>query len=274
MFWEIAGAHGICPEVHHSVPEFASLAGENWVNRIPRGLASLGVGLYNPIECPRAADVQLQFPPGNVVLLRNAKLRHHDKCRLTVPHTTPWHGRQGPHHPFPDNDDPWPAVVLDCVNQCADEHLKYCSRQRRPTDHPGWHNALGNLFHTTGTWDPRLRFIHPRRAKHDAHTGARVTPDGLHHHVGGYRSQGNLSPPTQGAAYHPPLALMYIFRNVLVDGEQQALNAHVAWPEPLRPRPRARTPVCLVITDNQCAQAAEQTQLWAEWVTVLGLTSL
>ena len=27
MFWEIAGAHGICPEVHHPVPEFATLAG-------------------------------------------------------------------------------------------------------------------------------------------------------------------------------------------------------------------------------------------------------
>ena len=27
MFWEIAGAHGICPEVHYPVPEFATLAG-------------------------------------------------------------------------------------------------------------------------------------------------------------------------------------------------------------------------------------------------------
>ena len=27
MFWEIAGAHGTCPEVHYPVPEFATLAG-------------------------------------------------------------------------------------------------------------------------------------------------------------------------------------------------------------------------------------------------------
>ena len=27
MFWEKAGAHRICPEVHHPVPEFATLAG-------------------------------------------------------------------------------------------------------------------------------------------------------------------------------------------------------------------------------------------------------
>ena len=27
LFWETAGAHGICPEVHYPVPEFATLAG-------------------------------------------------------------------------------------------------------------------------------------------------------------------------------------------------------------------------------------------------------
>ena len=53
MFWEIAGAHGICPEVHYPVPEFATLAGGDWVHRIPRALAALGVGMYNPIACPR-----------------------------------------------------------------------------------------------------------------------------------------------------------------------------------------------------------------------------
>ena len=87
-FWEIAGAHGICPEVHYPVPEFATLAGGDWVHRILRALAALGVGLYNPIACPRAAHVQLQSPPGNIVTLLTAKLRHRDTCRLTVPHTT------------------------------------------------------------------------------------------------------------------------------------------------------------------------------------------
>ena len=70
MFWEIAGAHGICPEVHYPVSEFAMLAGGDWVHSIPRALPALGVGLYNPIACPRAADVQLQSPPGNIVTLR------------------------------------------------------------------------------------------------------------------------------------------------------------------------------------------------------------
>ena len=36
MFWEIADAQSICPEVHYPVPEFATLAGGDWVHRIPR----------------------------------------------------------------------------------------------------------------------------------------------------------------------------------------------------------------------------------------------
>ena len=103
----------------------------------PRALAALGVGLYNPIACPRAAQVQLQSPPGNIVTLRTAKLWHRDTCRLTVPHTTPWHGHHGPHHPFPDNDDPWPTAVRECLHQCADEHLHYCCRAQGPSDQPG-----------------------------------------------------------------------------------------------------------------------------------------
>ena len=116
MFWEIASAHGLCPEVHYPVPEFAALAGGHWVHRVPRALAALGVGLYNPIACPKRADVQLQSPPGNVVTLRTYKLRHRDTCRLTAQYKTPWHGHHGPHHPFPDNDDPWPAAVRECLN--------------------------------------------------------------------------------------------------------------------------------------------------------------
>ena len=49
--------------------------------------------------------------PGNVLTLRTAKLRQRDTCRLTVSQRMPWHGHHGPHHPFRDNDDPWPAVV-------------------------------------------------------------------------------------------------------------------------------------------------------------------
>ena len=93
----------------------------------------------------------------------------------------------------------------------------------------GWCGVLINLFHTSGTQDPCLRLICRIRAKQDAHTGLWVTPDGLHHHVGG-----NLSSPTQAAAYSPPAALMYILRDVLVVSEHQAPNADVAWPELLR----------------------------------------
>ena len=35
--------------MHYPVPEFATLARGDWVHRIPRALAALGVGLYNPI---------------------------------------------------------------------------------------------------------------------------------------------------------------------------------------------------------------------------------
>ena len=245
LFLELAGAHGICPEVPYPVP------GGDWVKRIPRALAAYGVGLYNPVECFEAAHIQQQAPSGNVVTLRNAKLQDRDTCGLTVPHTTPWHGHHSPHHPFPDYDDPWPVSVRECLSQCADEHPDYCHRKQGPTDHAGWRDALVNFFHTTGTQDPRLRLIHPTRAKKDAHIGSRVTPDGLHLHVGGYRRQGDLSPLTQGAAYHQPGALMHILRNVLLDGEHHATNADVVWPEPLRLRPHAPAPVWLVTTDDQ-----------------------
>ena len=268
MFWEIAGAHEICPEVHYPVPDFTTLTGGNWVHRIPRALAALAVGVYNPIACTRAAHIQLQSPPGNIVMLRTTKLRHRDTCRLTVPHTTPWHWYHGPNHPFPDNDDSWPTGVWEFPNQCADEPLHYCRREQEPTNHPEWRDALVHLFHTTGTRDPRPRPVQPTRAKQDAHTGPGVTPDGLHLHVGGYRRRGNLSPPTQGAAYHPPAALMYILNDVLAEGEHQEPNADVAWPEPLCPRPHAQTPVWLVTTDDQCTQATKQAQLQTEWVIV------
>ena len=266
MFWRIAGAHGISPEVHYPVPQFATLAGGDWVHRIPRALAALGVGLYNPIACPRAAHVQLQSPPGNIVTLRTAKLRQGTTCRLTVPHTTPWHGHHGRHHPFPDNNDPWPTAVRECLNQCADENLHYCRREQEPTNHPGWRDALVHLFHTTGTRDPRLRLVHPTRAKQDAHSGPRVTLDGLHLHVGGYCRRGSLSPPTPGAAYHPPAALIHILHDVLAESEHQEPNADVAWPEPLRPQTNGPTPVWLVTTDDQCTRATEQAQLHTDWV--------
>ena len=244
MFWEIAGAHGICPEVHYSVPEFATLAGGNWVQRRPRAMAAPGVGLYNPIACPRAAHVQLQSPPGNVVSLRTAKLRHCDTCRLTVPHTTPWHGHHVPHHPFLNNHDPWPAAVRQCLNQCATEHLYYCCRKQGPINHPGWRDAWVHLFHTTGTRNPRLRLVKLTRAQQDAHTGPRVTSEGLHLHVGGYCRQGSPSPPTQGAAYHPLADLLYILRDVLADSEYQKPNADVAWPKLLYQRTTRRRRCC------------------------------
>ena len=185
-----------------------------------------------------------------------------------VPHRTPWHGHHGPRHPFPDNDDLWPTAVRECLNQCADEYVHYCRRKQEPTNHPGWRDALVHLFHTTGTRDPRLRLVHPTRAKKDAHTGPRVTPDGLHLHVWGYRPRGSLSPPTQGAAYHPTAALLYILRDVIADAEHQEPNADVAWPEALCPRPHARTPMLLVTTVDQCTRGTEQAQLQTESVTV------
>ena len=42
----------------------------------------------------------------------------------------------------------------------------------------------------------------------------------------------------------------------------------MACPEPLCPRPHARTPVWLVTTDDQCTRATEQAQLQTECVIV------
>ena len=254
--------------MHYPVPEFATLVGGDWVHRIPRALTALVVGLYNPIACPRAAHIQLRSPPDGIVTLRTAKLRHRDTCCLTVPHTTPWHGHHGPHQHFHDNDDPWPTAVRECLNQCADEYLHYCRREQAPTNHPGWRDALVHFFRTTGTRDAGQLLVHPTRAKQDAHTGPRVTPDGLHLHVGGYRRRGSLSPPTQRAAYHPTAALLYILRDVLAEDEHQEPNADVAWPEPLCPQPHAPTPVWLVTTDGQCTRVTEQAQLQTEQVIV------
>ena len=68
-----------------------------------------------------------------------------------------------------------------------------------------------------------------------------MTTGGLHLHVRVYRRQGGLSPPTRGAAYHPPAALMYILHDLLAESEHREPTADVAWPEPLRPRPHAPT---------------------------------
>ena len=70
----------------------------------------------------------------------------------------------------------------------------------------------------------------------------RVATDGWHLRVGGCRRVGNLPPPMRGMAYHSSVAVMYILRYVLVDGDHEIPNADVAWPEPLRPRPHAPTP--------------------------------
>ena len=204
MFWEITRAHGIRPEVHYPIPEFPTLAARDWVHRIPRALAALGVGLYN--------HVQLRSPQGRVVTLRTTKLRHRDTGRLTVPHRTPGQGNHGPHHSSPGNNNPRPAAVRECLNQCADEHLHYCCCKQEPPDQPGWRNAPLHLYTTTGSRDPRLRLINPTRVKQDAHTVPQVTSDGLHLHIRGYRRQGSLSPlhaeggipPTGGPPVYPP----------------------------------------------------------------------
>ena len=61
---------------------------------------------------------------------------------------------------------------------------------------------------------------------------------------------------------------MYILHDVLAESEHREPNADVAWPEPLRPRPHAPTPVWLVTRDDQCTRAAGGAQLQAEWVIV------
>ena len=245
----------------HAPRDSATRCTTPYTQCIPRSLAALGVRVKNPSECPRAADVQLQSPPGNGVMVRTARLRHRDGCCLTVSYVTPWYGHHKPHHPFPGNDDPWPAAVRECLHQCAEDHLQYCRREQGPTDLPGWREALVKLFHTTGTRDPRLWLVHSTKAKQDAQTGPRVTPDDLHLNLGGYRRKGDLTPPPRGLAYDPPVALMYILRDILVDGAHQAPNAEVAWPHQLRPQPHAPTSLWLVTTDEHCAQAAGQEPL-------------
>ena len=52
MFWEIAGAHGICPEVNYPVPELATLAGGHWVHIIPWAVAAWRWGSTTPSRAP------------------------------------------------------------------------------------------------------------------------------------------------------------------------------------------------------------------------------
>ena len=123
---------------------------------------------------------------------------------------------------------------------------------RSPPTNPGGTRLWSTSSTPPARRNPRLSLVQPTRAKQDTHIGPRVTPDGLHLHVGGNRRRGSLSPPTQGAVYQPPAALLYILSDVLANGEQQEPNADVAWPGPLCPRSHAPTPVWLVTTDDQC----------------------
>ena len=108
-------------------------------------------------------------------------------------------------------------MVRECLHLYADEPPNYCRFERGPADHPAWREAMVSLFHIAGTRGPRLRFVHPTRAKQDSNTGPRVTQDGLHFHMGRYRRKGDLIPPTQGVAYHPPAALLHILSDILVN---------------------------------------------------------
>ena len=227
-----------------------------------------GSGAVQPHRVPQGGPCPTTVPAGQHrhAAHRQAATPRHVPPDGATHNAVAWAPRATP--PLPRQRRPVAMAVGECLNQCADEHLHYCRREQEPTNHPAWRDALAHLFHTTGKRDPSLRLVHPTRAKQDAHTGPRVTPDGLHLHVGGYRRRDGLSPPTRGAAYHPPAALMYILREVLAESEHQEPNADVAWPEPLRPRPHAPTPLWLVTTDDQCTQATGQAQLPAEWVIV------
>ena len=81
MFWEIAGAHGICPEVHYPVPEFASLAGGDWVHRIPRALAALGPWALQPHRVPQGSPRPTTVPTG--------QHRHAAHRQATTPRQVP-----------------------------------------------------------------------------------------------------------------------------------------------------------------------------------------
>ena len=200
-------------------------------------------------------------------MLCTAQLRHRETCCLTVLYVTPRNVEHGPHHRFPGNDDPWPAKVRECPHQCAEEHLHCCRRKQGPRDQPGCCKALVSLFHTTGTHDPRLRLVHPTRAKQHAQTSPGLTPNGLHLNVGGFPCKGDPTPPQKGL--HPTRRRPYFtFSATLVDGVHQEPNADVTWPESMRAQPQAPMPVWLVTTDEHCAQAAEQSLLWNGWVVL------
>ena len=62
-FWKITDAHGICPEVHYPVPEFASLAESDCIHRIPWSLAVLGSGSTTPSSAPGRPTSSCS-PPG------------------------------------------------------------------------------------------------------------------------------------------------------------------------------------------------------------------
>ena len=55
MFWEIAGAHGIRPEVHYPVSEFATLAWGQLVQLHTGGPGCLGAGDLQPHRVPQGA---------------------------------------------------------------------------------------------------------------------------------------------------------------------------------------------------------------------------
>ena len=115
MFWEIAGAHGICPEVHYPVLELATLAGGDSVHRIRRALAALGLGIYDPIASPHRVG------PGPDA--RHRQQRHASRDR------TPTAGpsRDGP------PSGPEPPGAVGTGHRAQPRH----SPPRRRPPHPG-----------------------------------------------------------------------------------------------------------------------------------------
>ena len=72
MFWEIASAHSICPELDYSVTEFATLAGDNSVHAYAGPWPPWGWGSTTPLRAP--GQPRPSYSPPRVTSSRCAPL--------------------------------------------------------------------------------------------------------------------------------------------------------------------------------------------------------
>ena len=155
MFWEIAGAHGICPEVHPPRPGVRNSGGRRLGPAHTPGPGRPGSGAVQPHRVPQGGSCPTTVPAGQNrhAAHRQAATPRHVPPDGATRNAVAWAPRATP-PPSPDNDDPWPTAVRSASTNAPMNTSIIAAMRQGPTNHPGWRDALAHLFHTTAPGTP------------------------------------------------------------------------------------------------------------------------